>query len=41
MSPEFAMPPEVEEIHVKTRKERVKRAAKEALELVRRRHTEM
>jgi hypothetical protein len=40
MSPEFAMPPEVEEMHVKTRKERVKRAAKEALERVRRRHAE-
>jgi len=37
VSPEFAMPVEVEELHVKTRKERVKRAAEEALERLRRR----
>jgi hypothetical protein len=37
VSPEFAMPAEVEEVHVKTRKERVKRAAEEALERLRRR----
>ena len=35
ISPEFAMPQEVEEVHVKARKERVKRAAEEALERLR------
>ena len=35
--PEFAMPPEVEEMHIRARKERVKRAAEEALERIRRR----
>jgi RecA/RadA recombinase len=38
MSPEFAMPPEVEELHVKTRKERVKKDAEEALERMRHKH---
>jgi RecA/RadA recombinase len=37
ISPEFAMPPEVEESHVRARKERVRRAAEEALERIRRR----
>jgi len=37
VSEEFAMPPEVEEVHIKARKERVKRAAEEALERIRRR----
>jgi hypothetical protein len=37
VAPEFAMPPEVEEAHVKARKERVRRAAEEALERIRRR----
>ncbi len=34
---EFAMPPEVEEAHIRARKERVRRAAEEALERIRRR----
>ncbi len=34
---EFAMPPEVEEVHIRARKERVRRAAEEALERIRRR----
>jgi len=37
VSPEFAMPPEVEEAHIRARKERVKKAAEEALERIRRR----
>ena len=37
VSPEFAMPAEVEEVHIRTRKERVRRAAEEALERLRRR----
>jgi RecA/RadA recombinase len=37
ISPEFAMPPEVEEVHIRARKERVRRAAEEALERIRRR----
>ena len=37
ISPEFAMPPEVEERHIRARKERVRRAAEEALERIRRR----
>jgi hypothetical protein len=37
VAPEFAMPPEVEEAHIQARKERVKRAAEEALERIRRR----
>jgi len=37
VSEEFAMPPEVEEVHIRTRKERVRRAAEEALERIRRR----
>ena len=37
VSPEFAMPAEVEELHIRARKERVKRAAEEALERIRRR----
>jgi hypothetical protein len=36
VSPKFAMPPEVEETHVRARKERVKKAAEEALERIRR-----
>jgi len=35
VSSEFAMPPEVEELHIRARKERVKRAAEEALERLR------
>ena len=35
ISPEFAMPAEVEELHIRARKERVKRAAEEALERLR------
>ncbi len=34
---EFAMPPEVEEVHIRARRERVRRAAEEALERIRRR----
>jgi hypothetical protein len=34
---EFAMPPEVEERHIRARRERVRRAAEEALERIRRR----
>ena len=37
VSPEFAMPAEVEEVHIRARKERIKRAAEEALERIRRR----
>jgi RecA/RadA recombinase len=37
VSEEFAMPPEVEGVHIRTRKERVRRAAEEALERIRRR----
>jgi len=37
VSEEFAMPPEVEEVHIRARKERVRRAAEEALERIRRR----
>jgi KaiC/GvpD/RAD55 family RecA-like ATPase len=37
VSPEFAMPHEVEETHIRARKERVRRAAEEALERIRRR----
>jgi len=37
VSPEFAMPAEVEEVHIRTRNERVERAAKESLERIRRR----
>ncbi|MFZ8809854.1 MAG: ATP-binding protein [Pyrobaculum sp.] len=35
LSSEFAMPPEVEEVHIKTRKERVRKAAEESLERIR------
>ena len=37
VSPEFAMPPAVEESHIHARRERVRRAAEEALERIRRR----
>ncbi len=37
VSQEFAMPAEVEEVHIRARKERVRRAAEEALERIRRR----
>jgi hypothetical protein len=37
VSEEFAMPSEVEEAHIRARKERVRRAAEEALERIRRR----
>ena len=37
VAPEFAMPQDIEEVHVKARKERVKKAAEEALERIRRR----
>jgi hypothetical protein len=37
VSPEFAMPAEVEEAHIRARRERVRRAAEEALERIRRR----
>lgn len=37
---EFAMPPEVEQVHVKARKERVKKAAEEALERIRKKKAE-
>jgi len=40
VSEEFAMPPEVEEAHIRARKERVRRAAEEALERIRRRRRE-
>ena len=36
VSPEFAMPAEIEEVHIRTRKERVRRAAEEALDRIRR-----
>jgi len=35
VAPEFAMPPEVEEVHIRARKERVRRAAEEALDRLR------
>jgi hypothetical protein len=38
VSEEFAMPSEVEEAHIRARKERVRKAAEEALERIRRRH---
>jgi len=37
VSEEFAMPAEIEEVHIRARKERVRRAAEEALERIRRR----
>jgi len=37
VAPEFAMPAEIEAAHIRARKERVKRAAEEALERIRRR----
>jgi predicted ATPase len=37
VSPEFAMPPAVEETHIRARRERVRKAAEEALERIRRR----
>ncbi len=40
VSQEFAMPPEVEEAHIRARKERVRRAAEEALERIRRKRRE-
>lgn len=40
VAPEFAMPAEIEEVHVRARKERVKRAAEEALERIRRKRRE-
>jgi len=36
VSQEFAMPLEVEEVHIRARKERVRRAAEEALDRIRR-----
>jgi len=39
VSPEFAMPAEIEAVHIRTRKERVKKAAEEALERLRSRRS--